>query len=54
MKRTQSTPAQRHVPPAKPQTVVRTVTIPSAIIAPIAFGCMLLAIIAALAGAFAR
>ena len=32
MKRTQSTPAQRYVPPAEPQTTVRTITIPPEII----------------------
>lgn len=52
MKRIQSTPAQKYVPPAEPQTTVRTVSIPPEILFVIGFGCMLLAILAALFGAF--
>lgn len=51
-KRTQSTPVQHYVPPAEPQTTVRTVSIPPEIIFAPCFGCMLLAILAALFGAF--
>lgn len=50
MSKTQSTPAQRYVPPAKPQTTVRT--IPMSIIYVLCFGCMAIALIGALAGAF--
>ena len=54
MKRTQSTPAQRYVPPAEPQTTIRTISIPPAILFALGFGCMAIAIVGALAGAFTR
>lgn len=38
MKRTQSTPAQKYVPPAEPQTTVRTVSIPPEIVFIVCFG----------------
>lgn len=52
MSKTQSTPAQKYVPPAEPQTTVRTVSIPPEIVFIVCFGCMLLAILGALFGAF--
>lgn len=54
MKRTQSTPAQKYVPPAEPQTTVRTITIPAGVVMALGFGCMAIALIGALAGAFSR
>lgn len=50
--RTQSTPVQRHTPPAQPQTSVTRVTIPPAMLYVLGFGCMAIAIIGALFGAF--
>lgn len=51
MSRTQSTPRQRHIEPAVPQTVVRTIRIPAlTVISIAAFACMALAILAALIG----
>jgi hypothetical protein len=45
---TQSTPAQRHTPTATPRDTVRTLTIPAGVIYVLGFGCMALALIAAL------
>lgn len=51
MKRIQSTPRQRYVEPAQPPST-RTVGIPISIITALALGCMAVAIIGAMAGAF--
>lgn len=52
MTKTQSTPAQKYIEPTEPQTTVRTVSIPPEIVFIVCFGCMLLAILGALFGAF--
>lgn len=44
----QSSPAQKHIAPAVPQTTVRTISISATTVAAIAFACMALAILAAL------
>lgn len=50
--KTQSTPRQQYIEPAEPATEVRTVAIPMSIIYVLCFGCMAIALIGALAGAF--
>lgn len=50
--RTQSTPVQKHIAPAQPATKV--VAIPMSIVYALCFGCMAIALIGALAGAFTR
>ncbi len=50
MTKTQSTPAQKYIEPTEPATKV--VVIPMTIIYVLCFGCMAIAIIGALAGAF--